>query len=124
LVQLKGSIGIYGECNAQCSIRYEDINALSAFLDLAETAEYALPIGNYNWEDLLNASLWSKVVLGAEYKFNNSDRRIKILMNLNGHTNGYTVDKCWVATDSEYSDFLLKLAVWKKALIQYYDVYK
>jgi hypothetical protein len=107
-----------------CTVRYQDINALAAFLDLAETAEYALPMGNYNWEDMLNRTLWSKVVLGAEYKFSDSDKTVKILINLTGHTKGYDVDKCWVATDTEFHDFQLKLAVWKKALSEYHDIYK
>ena len=45
-----------------------DQNALAAYVDLIQTAEYALPDGNENnWKDPLATSLWEKVTLGGQY---------------------------------------------------------
>jgi len=97
--------------------------ALPAYIDLIQTAEYSLPLGSTDYTDPLLNSLWKKVELGGEYRLNNK-KSIKILIKLLGKTEGYEVDKCWIATDEEYDTFQNDLEKWRNALIEYYDVYE
>ena len=96
-------------------------SVLAAYVDLLQTAEYVLPLGIK--KNPLNRSLWSKIQLGSIYKLTN-DKQIRILIILNGEKNGYVVNKCWIATDEEFTEFEKKLSNWRDALIDYYDVYE
>ena len=100
-----------------------DPNALPAYVDLIQTAEYALPLGSKDYSNPLNKSLWSKVQLGGKYKIS-SNNQLKILIKLKGEKNGYLVDKCWIASDEEFAEFENHLNKWRNSLIDYYDVYK
>jgi len=100
-----------------------DPSALAAYVDLMQTAEYVLPLGMKNYENPLNNSLWSKIQLGGIYQLSN-EKQIKILIKLKGEKNGYLVDKCWIATDEEFTEFENKLNNWRNSLIDYYDVYE
>ena len=102
-------------------------SVLAAYVDLLQTAEYVLPLGLplgiKKYDNPLNRSLWSKIQLGSIYKLTN-DKQIRILIILNGEKNGYVVNKCWIATDEEFTEFEKKLSNWRDALIDYYDVYE
>lgn len=97
--------------------------ALAAYIDLLQTAEYVLPLGKKNYDNPLDNSLWSKIQLGGLYKYTNG-RKIKVLIKLIGVKEGYYVDECWIATDEEFKDFENKLADWRNALFEYYDIYE
>ncbi len=98
-------------------------NALPAYVDLIQTAEFALPLGLKDYSNPLKNSLWSKVQLGQEYEIS-SNKTIKILIKLKGDKRGYEVTKCWIATNEEFSEFENRLNKWRESLIEYYDVYK
>jgi len=98
-------------------------NALPAYIDLIQTAEYALPLGLKDYSNPLNKSLWSKVQLGGKYKLS-SNKQQKILIKLKGEKSGYLVDKCWIASDEEFAEFENHLNKWRNSLIDYYDVYE
>ncbi len=98
--------------------------AFAAYLDLMQTAEYALPVGINNAKSPLNRDLWKKVMLGGIYYIGDSNKKHKILIKLKGESSGYEIEKCWVASDEEYQDYLEKLSRWKEFLEDYYNVYK
>jgi hypothetical protein len=95
---------------------------LPAYVDLLNTAEEAVPTGSSDYKRPLERGLWSNVILGGIYKDKKLGSEFKILITLIGNTNGYIVEKCWVASDSEYADYQNKLKIWKQALYDYYDV--
>jgi len=98
--------------------------ALAAYVDLIQTAEFALPDGNErDWKDPLDVSLWKKITLGGQYSLGPSKKQANILIRLLGEPDGYHVGDCRVVTDQEYSDFNARLAQWRKLLQDYHDVY-
>jgi hypothetical protein len=100
-------------------------NAIAAYVDLLQTAEYALPDGNEkDWKDPLNISLWKNATLGGQYYLGPERKPINVLIKLVGKEDGYYISKCRIASDSEYSDFSKKLDKWCGLLSKYYDVYK
>ncbi len=102
----------------------KDRYAFAAYVDLLQTAEYALPIGSKNWKDPLNISLWNKVELSGQYLLEPEQKPINVIMTFSGRTDGYYIDKCWVASDIEYAEFQDKMNTWRKVLEDYYDVYE
>lgn len=100
-----------------------DPSALAAYVDLMQTAEYVLPVGKENYDNPLEKSLWNKIQLGGIYKLSDKEQ-IKILIKLKGVKSGYLVDKCWIATDEEFTKFEKNLENWRNSLIDYYDVYE
>jgi hypothetical protein len=100
-------------------------NALAAYVDLIQTAEYALPKGDeQDWSDPLEISLWEGVTLGGQYYLGSQKTPVNILINLTGKEDGYYIKECKIVTDEEYSSFNMKLNSWRNVLSNYYDVYK
>jgi hypothetical protein len=97
---------------------------LPFFIDLLQTAEDALPTGSKDYKDPTKSVLWSKAMVGGKYLDSKTGKVVSILIDLYGQSSGYSVQKCWIASDSEYSDFEAKMKIWKKALYDYYDVYE
>lgn len=103
----------------------QDTKALAAYVDLVQTAEYALPQGiGTNYSDPLKILLWSNVTLGGQYFLGSKKTPVNILIDLRGESNGYYVERCKIATDEEYSDFKAKLTKWQATLSDYYDLYE
>ncbi len=103
---------------------FKDRYALAAYVDLMQTAEYALPTGSKNWDNPLKSVLWSKVKLGGQYILEPKKEQINIIMNFTGHRGGYFIDKCDVVSDAEYSEFRIEMDRWQQTLEDYYDVYE
>jgi hypothetical protein len=100
-------------------------NAFAAYVDLVQTAEYALPKGNTDdWSDPLKLSLWENVTLGGQYFLGPQKTPVNILIKLTGKSDGYYIAECKIATDKEYSDFNNNLTTWRQILKNYYDVYE
>ena len=104
-------------------VSINDPSALAAYVDLMQTAEYVLPVGMKNYDNPLRNSLWNKIQLGGIYQLSDKEQ-IKILIKLTGKKNGYIVDKCWIATDEEFTEFEKNLENWRDSLIDYYDVFE
>lgn len=99
-------------------------SALAAYVDLIQTAEFALPDGNeFDWKDPLNISLWKRTTLGGQYYIGPSKKPVNVLIKLVGKSDGYYVDDCRIATDQEFSNFNARLTRWRKSLQDYYDVF-
>ena len=100
-------------------------NALAAYVDLIQTAEFALPHGDESdWKDPLDISIWKKVTLGGQYLLGPYKTPVNILIQLSGKEDGYYIDECKIANDKEYSEFSGRLIKWREILSDYYDVYK
>jgi len=106
------------------SIDKENRGACAAFVDLVRTAEYALPEGKGDWQNPLNALLWTKVTLGGRYRIGPEGQPVNILVTLSGEYYGYLVKKCQIVDDSEYTIFKRKLSDWQMSLQQYYDIFE
>jgi len=106
------------------SVSIKEKYALAAYVDLMQTAEYALPIGSKNWDDPLKSFLWSKVKLGGQYLLGPEQNRINVIMAFSGEKDSYYIDKCQVVSDAEYSEFRIEMDRWQQTLVDYYDVYE
>jgi len=102
-----------------------DQNAFAAYVDLIQTAEYALPNGDENdWKDPLDVTLWKKVTLGGQYFLGPKKTPVNILIELTGKSDGYYISLCKIATEKEFSDFNGKILRWRDILSDYYDYYQ
>lgn len=100
-------------------------NALAAYIDLIQTAEYALPNGNEkNWKNPLEMSLWEKVTLGGQYYLGPDKTPVNVIIQLQGKQEGYYIDECKIATAEEFSDFSNNMDKWREVLSNYFDMYK
>jgi len=98
--------------------------ALAAYLDLIQTAEYAIPDGDeQDWKDPIQVSLWRKTTLGGQYLIGSKKTPVNIIIKLSGKSEGYYLDDCQVVSDEEYAKFQEQLSKWQSALADYYDVY-
>lgn len=98
------------------------VRALEAYLDLIETAEFALPTGKEFYGDPLDPDLWKRVQLGGEYRVGAD--RARVLVDLKGTPTGYEVESCRVATDQEWDGHVVRMEVWRGFLRQYFDYYE
>ena len=98
--------------------------ALAAYIDLIQTAEYALPAGDEkDWNDPIQLSLWKKATLGGQYLLGPKKKPVNVIIELSGKSDGYYFDDCQVVSDAEYTKFQERLSKWQNLLYNYYDVY-
>jgi len=102
----------------------DEESALAAYVDLITNAEYALPLGDKNWEKPIRLELWKKVRLGGSYTLVPSEREINVLIDLSGKSSGYEIKKAWIATDKEWREFHSRMDDWRTALVNFYDVFE
>lgn len=120
-VSTRGSRGEqYGSSSGVAKV--QDPYALAAFVDLVETAEYALPLGSNGYGDPLNAGLWKKAQIGAIYDVG-SRKGVRVLVDLEGRPWGYQVVQCRVADDAEWAEYAQRMSRWRKALEDYFDFF-
>ena len=98
--------------------------ALPAFVDLAKTAEYALPMGSKDYDNPVDLNLWKRVALGGTYYLGNSDRPQRVFVKLKGQPSGYAVEECWIGTEEEFTSFSKALSRWKESVGEYYDMFE
>jgi hypothetical protein len=91
--------------------------ALDAYVDLIDTAEYALPLGRKG------PKRWSSVMLGGRYLVGPGKEPVPVLLQLDGMITNYVVKRAYVATPEQFKQYEASLAVWRSELSQYYDVY-
>jgi hypothetical protein len=98
--------------------------AYPAFVDLLENAEHCLPTGQKVIRDIADRYLWRTAMLGGEYLLGPIKEPVKVLIELETDAQGgYTVERAYIATDEQYSNYLTRLAGWKSALREYYNIY-
>ena len=108
--------------NYQSPLSVDNSKAYDAYLDLLQTAEYALPLGDDDYSYPLDKTLWSEVEIGGKYYIGNDQKPSNILIKMTGEEEGYKIDKCWTASNEEYQEFQSRLFSWQKALKDYYDL--
>ncbi len=101
----------------------KNTTAFAAYLDLIQTAEFALPSGSDGWKNPIQTSLWKKVTLGGQYLIGPDRKPTNVLIELTGQEEGYNIEKCWVADEEEYSKFKQRMQEWRQVLADYYDVF-
>ncbi|MFH1863034.1 MAG: hypothetical protein ABH878_09530, partial [bacterium] len=101
----------------------ENPQALAAYVDLIQTAEMALPLGEGNPKDPLDLSLWSQVQLGGQYLLGPDKQAINALVILHGKRDGYYIQKCWLVSDEEFARFKSDLSAWRQTLLDYCAVF-
>jgi len=100
-------------------------NALAAYVDLIQTAEYALPSGNsQDWVDPLDITLWKHVTLGRRYHLDPGAKPINVIITLDASNDGYYVNQCSTVSNEEFAAFSSRLEQWHQTLESFYDVYK
>jgi hypothetical protein len=99
-------------------------NVLAAYLDLIQTAEYALPGAGSDWKNPFQISHWSDATLGGQYFLGNPQKPISILINVTLKDDCYVVDKCWIPTPVDFKEFQDKMLRYKRALKNYYTVFE
>ncbi len=102
----------------------KDPFAYEAYVDLLETAEFALPTGSNDYSNPVEMSLWKTVQLSGCYYLGRDENPSYIIINLKGTSSGYTVDNCKTVTKDEYKIFEEKMRNWKKALNHFFNYYE
>jgi hypothetical protein len=100
-------------------------NALMAFIDLLQTAEFAVP-GNdtSDWKNPMNPQIWTTVTLGGKYTLGENKEPVNVIIRLKSDVNGYLVESCSVVSDTVYEQFLTNMNMWKQVLQDYYSFYE
>jgi len=98
--------------------------AMAAYVDLIQTAEYAIPKGDDDWSDPMSIDLWKKAMLGGKYCLGYDMDSVFVLITLKGHEEGYKIDKCWIASDAEYEKYEHEYGLWRQTLQDYFDVFE
>jgi len=99
-------------------------NALEAYVDLIQTAEFALPTGSErNWSNPLEPTIWTSATLGGQYLLGPSKTPVNVIIKLEGKKDGYLISEASLVSDKEYAEFNSKLEKWRDALRNFYDVY-
>lgn len=111
-------------CELRSQFGLGDAFALAAYIDLIQTAEYALQDGDANdWKNLLDVRLWGSVTLGGQYLMGPEKQPVNVIVKLSGANEGYYISSTKVVSDKEYAIFQQKMAGWKKAMNDYRDFY-
>lgn len=106
-------------------VEVANVNALAAYVDLIQTAEYALPSGDEDdWKDPLDVSLWKQVTLGGQYLLGPEKKPVNVIIRLSGKIDGYYINECKLATEEEFAKYVEKINKWRQALRNYYDVFR
>jgi hypothetical protein len=102
----------------------KDTYALAAYVDLIQTAEFALPDGDAkDWSNPFNIDLWKRVTLGGQYLIGPEKKPVNVIIKLSGESNGYYIDSANVVSDKDYALFQQKLSNWERAIKDYRDFY-
>ncbi len=101
-----------------------DAFAFPAFLDIIQTAEYALPVGREDYSDPVDLDLWKKVTLFGKYQVGDNKQPVNAVVELHGTSTHYEVARCWIASETEYSSLQVKMAAWMLKLRGYYSMFE
>jgi hypothetical protein len=99
-------------------------NVLAAYLDLIQTAEYALPGAGTDWKNPVQLSNWNDATLGGQYFLGTPQKPVTIMINVTLKEDCYVVDKCWIPTPLDFKEFQDKMLRYKRVLKNYYNVFE
>ncbi len=101
-----------------------DVRAMAAYVDLIQTAEYAVPTGDRNWSNPLSSELWKKATLGGTYILSDGGDTVNILIQLSGQKEGYIIDGCRIAKSDAFENYKKDLENWRQCLRDYFGVFE
>ncbi|MDD3143015.1 MAG: hypothetical protein PHG32_02345 [Candidatus Cloacimonetes bacterium] len=102
-----------------------DQAAILAFLDLLETAEYAIP--NNTRRSSRNPTdiyLWTKVTLIGKYYLGNDTTPVNVVILLSGTESSYEVTTARLVSDEVYAKLQEHYNQWVAQLRDFYDFYE
>lgn len=98
--------------------------ALMAYMDLLQTAEYATPIGSEaDWKNPTQEHLWRKATLIGKYQLGEDKKPINVVISLIGTPSSYSVQECKLVSDDEYRAHQLRYDSWIRALQSYFQIF-
>ena len=99
--------------------------ALSAYVDLIQTAEYAIPLSSGEITNPLDNTIWQETQIGKKYYLlpGNIKKNVLIHLALDKKNNVYIIEKCLTVSDDKFEEFIIKRDKWKALLKEYYNVY-
>ncbi len=101
-----------------------DPTAILAFIDLLETAEFAIPKGSKeDWADPTEASIWASAVLIGRYYLGNNTTPVNVVIELKGTSDQYLVESCRIVSDNEYASYQSMYDSWMETLSMYFQFY-
>jgi len=106
-------------------VKRSDQPALMAFIDLLETAEYAIPNSSEKkWKKPTDNMLWKNVTLMGRYRLGNNDTPVNAVIMLKGTPNCYVVSSARLVSDQEYAKLQEKHDHWVGRLKEYFNFYE
>jgi len=102
----------------------EDKQALVAYTDLLQNAEFAVPgVNETEWKNPLERKIWKDIVLGGKYTLGENSQPVNVLITLKANSTGYIITLCRLVSDEVYKQYENRLEKWKQTLKDYYDFY-
>jgi hypothetical protein len=99
--------------------------AMMAFMDLLQTAEYAIPDGSVkDWNDPTQKDLWKRATLIGKYRIGRNMESVNVVVHLSGTPAGYQVMECKLVNDEAFKAYQSSYDAWKKALYRYYQFFE
>jgi hypothetical protein len=95
---------------------------ISAYIDLVETAESALPNGIGDSKNLFDTKIWNEITLGGLYAISGKTKKIIILLSITPV--GYITTSCKEASDYEWRKYQSDLEIWNSKLRENWSMYK
>lgn len=102
-----------------------NVEATLAYIDLIQTAEYAIPAGyKKELKDPTDVKIWSSASLIGKYYIGNDNKAVNVLIELSGSQNCYKVVKARLLTDNDYRTYQANYINWVNMLNSYYNFYE
>jgi hypothetical protein len=103
----------------------KDEVALLAYLDLLETAEYAIPGKSpKNWDNITSSNLWHNVTLIGRYYLGDDQIPVNVVIHLKGTPDYYYVNSVSLVSDQEFAEYQSLHSQWIAKLEEFYDFYE
>jgi len=100
----------------------KDTSAIHGFIDLLQTAEYAIPKGSLiDWKNPTTLSIWTSPTLIGRYYIGNEKTPSNLVIQLRATPNNYQVLKCIVVNDEAYAKYQALYSAWENRLKEFYS---
>jgi len=114
--------GVYRSPDGFIPFGISEPKYLMAYIDLLQSAEYAIPKGSKkNWTNPTQRSLWKKVTLVGQYYVDNENTPINVVITLNGTGAYYLIKSCKTVSSDEYNSYLEKRKDWEEVLKEFFS---
>ncbi|MDA3950877.1 MAG: hypothetical protein PF508_16845 [Spirochaeta sp.] len=97
--------------------------ALPAYVDLLQTAEFAVPYGFSLPSSPISSGNWKSVELGGTYLLGPDEEQIRVIIRLTGMSDYYFISEAKVANDEEWTEFVERWEEWQAKIDEFFDMY-